>query len=116
MKHKTRVVVQGFSKHPGVDFEQPFAPVTYHATLRMYLTVVAKRGLVVQHFDVKTAYLNGSLEKEVYIRQLIGYGSKVKEECSTYGLRQSTRCRNRKLKKNPDEVRNQAYRISLLRL
>ncbi|XP_055614999.1 uncharacterized protein LOC129761305 [Toxorhynchites rutilus septentrionalis] len=65
VKHKARIVAQGFSKRPGVDFEETFAPATCHATFRTFLAVAAKRRLIVQHFDVKTAYLNGTLEEEV---------------------------------------------------
>lgn len=75
-----------------------FAPVTRQSTLRVFLTVAVKRKMVVQHWDVKTAYLNGTLDEEIYMRQPPGHTTLGKEELvcrlrrSIYGLRQSNRC------------------------
>ena len=103
VKFKARLVAQGYTQHQGVDFDEVFAPVTRQSTLRVFLTVATKRKLVVQHWDVKTAYLNGTLEEEIYMRQPPGHLAPGKEELvcrlrrSIYGLRQSARCWNRKL-------------------
>lgn len=102
VKLKARVVAQGYSQKSDIDFDQVFAPVTRQATLRLFLTVAAKQNLIVQHLDIRKAYLNGVLE-EVYMRQPPGFVVVGKEEyvCrlrrSIYGLRQSARCWHRKL-------------------
>lgn len=103
-KFKARVVAQGFTQQFGVDFDEVYAPVTRQASLRIFLTVVASQNLVVRHLDVKTAYLNGVLEEEIFMRQPPGTVARGQEELvcrlkrSIYGLRQSARCWNAKLK------------------
>ena len=104
VKCKARIVAQGFAQKYGVDFDQVYAPVTQHATFRTFLAVAAKKGLAVKHLDVKTAYLNAELEEEVLMKQPPGYAVPGQEELvcrlrrSIYGLRQSARCWNLKLK------------------
>lgn len=103
VKFKARVVAQGHTQQFGIDYDQVFAPVTRQTTLRTFLTVAANRGLVVRHLDVKTAYLNGTLEEEIFMRQPPGFAVPGQEELvcrlkrSIYGLRQSARCWNRRL-------------------
>lgn len=103
VKHKARVVAQGYTQKFGEDFEEVYAPVTQHATFRTFLTVAAKRNMTVKHLDIKTAYLYGVLEEEVFMRQPPGCGAKGKEKLvcrlhkSIYGLRQSARCWNKRL-------------------
>lgn len=103
VKYKARIVAQGYTQSFGEDFDEVFAPVVSHAALRTFLVVAAKQKLVVRHFDVKTAYLYGSLEEETYMRQPPGYRAEGQEELvcrlsrSIYGLRQSARCWNRRL-------------------
>lgn len=104
VKHKARLVAQGCIQKPGIDFEEVYAPVARIATLRTFLVVAAKRSMPVYHFDVKTAYLYGVLDEEIFMRQPPGFEVPGNEELvcklkrSIYGLRQSARCWNRKLK------------------
>lgn len=106
VKHKARLVAQGYAQRSGVDVDDVFAPVTCQATFRTFLSVAAKNGMHVRHLDVKTAYLYGHLEEEVFMRQPPGFVVPGKEHLvcrlqrSIYGLRQSARCWNRRL----DEV------------
>lgn len=101
--HKARLVAQGFNQRYGINYVDVFAPVTRLATLRMVLAVAGKRQMFLHHFDIKTAYLNGILEEEVYMRQPPGYLAAGKESLvclvkkSLYGLKQSARCWNRAL-------------------
>lgn len=103
VKHKARLVAQGFNQRFGIDYVDVFAPVTRLATLRTVLAVAGKRQMILHHFDIKTAYLNGTLEEEVYMRQPPGYEAVGKENLvcrikkSIYGLKQSARCWNRAL-------------------
>lgn len=73
VKHKARLVAQGFAQRSGVDVDDVFAPVTCQPTFRTFLAIAAKRKMVVRHLDVKTAYLYGSLEEEVFMRQPPGF-------------------------------------------
>jgi hypothetical protein len=100
VKYKARLVAQGFTQKFGVDYDEVFAPVTRLTTLRVLLGIASKKKLILKHFDVKTAYLCGNLDEEIFMRQPRGYqqGSLVcKLKKSLYGLKQSARCWNKKL-------------------
>ena len=74
-----------------------FAPVARIDTVKMILAMAANRGWEVHHLDVKTAFLNGELEEEVYVVQPEGYVVKGKEQHvyklskALYGLKQAPR-------------------------
>ena len=57
----------------GVDFEEVFAPVARLDTIRLILALAAHRGWKIHHLDVKSAFLNGELEEEVYVAQPEGF-------------------------------------------
>lgn len=97
IKHKARLVAQGFSQQPGLDFEETFAPVSRMTSLRILLTIAATHDLEVHQADVEGAYLNGELDREIYMRLPHGY---MPSKASTttlllkktlYGLKQSGR-------------------------
>uniref|UniRef100_A0A5S6QQU2 Integrase catalytic domain-containing protein n=1 Tax=Trichuris muris TaxID=70415 RepID=A0A5S6QQU2_TRIMR len=100
--YKARLVARGFSQKYGLDYDETFAPVVRHETVRVLFTVAAARRLHVRHLDVKCAYLNGELEEEIYMEQPQGFVVPGKEskvlrlKKSIYGLKQSARCWNRK--------------------
>lgn len=104
VRYKARFVAQGYSQQYGVDFSDVFAPVAMQSTLRVLLAITGQRKLEVRHVDVKSAYLNGKLEEDVYVRQPIGFEEPGKEEhvCklhkSCYGLKQSARVWNTTVK------------------
>ena len=93
IKHKARLVVKGYVQRQGIDFDEVFAPVTRLDTVRVMLAVAANRGWQVHHLDVKSAFLNGELQEEVYVSQPEGYMVKGKENLvyrlhkTLYGLR-----------------------------
>jgi hypothetical protein len=101
--YKARYVAQGFSQIYGEDYDEVFAPVAKQTTLRTLLAVVGKRRMQVKHFDAKTAFLNGELKEELFIKQPEGFVVKGKEhlvcklEKSIYGLKQSARTWNKTL-------------------
>ena len=102
-RYKARLVALGCSQRAGVDYDETFAPVVKLSTLRIMLALVAARDLDVFQLDVKTAFLNGILEEEVYMRQPEGYAVKGRETdvCrlikSIYGLKQAPRVWNMEL-------------------
>jgi len=65
---KSRFVIQGFSQRPGFDYNSSYAPVVSTVTLRMLLAIATIRKWKIFQFDVRTAYLNGNLDKPVYVR------------------------------------------------
>lgn len=100
IRHKARLVAQGFSQKYGVDYNEVFAPVARSTTLRLLLSVSGKRKYIVNHYDIKTAFLNGKLTEEIYMKQPPGFekGDKVfKLRKSLYGLKQSARVWNQTL-------------------
>jgi hypothetical protein len=102
-RYKARLVAKGFSQKYGQDYDATFAPVAKQSTLRTLLAISAIRKLRVRHYDVKTAFLNGDIEEELYMSQPDGYVSQGNEHLvcklnkSLYGLKQSARAWNIKL-------------------
>ncbi|KAJ4718340.1 Retrovirus-related Pol polyprotein from transposon TNT 1-94 [Melia azedarach] len=81
----------------GVDYNEIFSPVVRHTSIRVLLAIVAHQDLELEQLDVKTAFLHGELEKEIYMTQPDGFRVPGKEDyvCklkkSLYGLKQSPR-------------------------
>ena len=76
-KHKPRLVVKGYAQMFGVYFSKSFAPVARLDTIRM-LALVAQKGWKIYQLDVKLAFLNGYLEEEIFVEQLVGFAVKGK--------------------------------------
>ena len=96
-KHKARLVVKGYSQMAGVDYGDTFAPVARHETIQLLVALAANCGWKIFHLDVKSAFLIGILEEEIYIEQPIGFlvaghEDKVyKLHKALYGLKQAPR-------------------------
>lgn len=68
VRHKARLVVKGYAQKKGVDYDEVFAPVARMETIRTLLALAAHQRWEVHHMDVKSAFLNGDLEEEVFVR------------------------------------------------
>ena len=68
-KFKARLVIQGFRQKEGIDFFDTYAPVARISTIRLLLALAAIHNLVIHQMDVKTAFLNGELDEEIYMKQ-----------------------------------------------
>ena len=99
-RYKARLVAQGYSQEAGLDYDEVFAPVARYSSIRSVLAIANKLDLEVHQMDVKTAFLNGDLENEIYMEQPEGYVDREQSEMvcklrkSLYGLKQSARCWN----------------------
>ena len=67
-KYKARLVSQGYSQIPGLNFNETYSPTIQLMAIRLILAIACKYNLELRHMDVKGAYLNGMLEEEVYMR------------------------------------------------
>lgn len=96
-RYKARLCAQGFTQEFGVDYVETFSPVAHYNSIRLFLAVAVWMKMDVQQMDVKTAFLNGTLDEELYMKQPPGFEVKGKEdlvcklEKSLYGLKQSPR-------------------------
>ena len=101
ISHKARLVAQGCSQKPGVDFNETFVPIMRLETLRTRLAIAAIEDFEILQLDVKGAYLNGDLQEEIYMRQPIGFEDRTHRVCrlekSLYGLKQAGNVWNREL-------------------
>jgi hypothetical protein len=102
-KYKARLVAKGYVQRPGIDFEEVFAPVARLESVRLLLAIAAHYGWGVHHMDVKSAFLNGDLQEEVYVQQPPGFADGTHQHKvlrlhkALYGLRQAPRAWNQKL-------------------
>ncbi|GJV21596.1 zinc finger, CCHC-type containing protein [Tanacetum coccineum] len=103
IKHKARLVAKGYIQEHGIDFEEVFAPVARMETIRLLLAIAANNKWQVHHLDVKSAFLHGDLQEEVYVTQPEGFikrkdnGKVYRLIKALYGLRQAPRAWNIKL-------------------
>lgn len=96
-KHKARLVVKGYAQVFGVDYSDTFAPVARLDTIRLLLALAAQRNWKVFQLDVKSAFLNGFLQEEIYVEQPEGFVEKEDQDKvyllrkALYGLKQAPR-------------------------
>jgi hypothetical protein len=72
-KHKARFVAIGFSQVEGIDYEETFAPLARYTSIRTIIALASTLGWRLHQMDVKTTFLNGEIEEEVYIEQPDGF-------------------------------------------
>ena len=66
-KHKAQFMARGFSQREGVDYGETFAPVARYTSIRSIILVAAELGWKIYQMDVKTAFLHGVIQEEIYI-------------------------------------------------
>jgi transposase InsO family protein len=97
-RYRARLVVKGYAQKEGIDFNEIFSPVVRLTTIRVVLAMCAIFDLHLEQLDVKTAFLHGELEEEIYMLQPEGFAETGKENLvcrlnkSLYGLKQAPRC------------------------
>ena len=96
-RYKARLVARGYSQKEGLDYKETFAPVAKFASIRTLLALAAHQDYEVHQMDVKTAFLNGDLDVDLYMQQPEGFLVAGQEELvcklrkSIYGLKQAGR-------------------------
>lgn len=96
-KYKARLVAMGYTQEFGIDYEEVFSLVARIDSMRIFLSIAAHKRWLIFQLDVKSAFLNGKIEKEVYVAQprgfeILGQHMKVyKLEKALYGLKQAPR-------------------------
>jgi hypothetical protein len=80
-KHKGRLVAKDFSQIPGVDYNDVFSSVVKHSSIRTFFSIVVAHDLELEQLDVKTAFLHGELEGEIYMDHSEGFIVPGKENC-----------------------------------
>ena len=94
--YKARLVTKGFRKIQGVDYDETFSPVAMLKSVRIMLAIAAYFDYEIWQMDVKTSFLNGNIEKELYMIQPKGFidPKDVDKVCnlhwSIYGLKQAS--------------------------
>jgi hypothetical protein len=103
IRYKARLVAQGFTQRPGIDYEETYSPVVDATTFRDLISLAIREGLDVRLMDVVTAYLYGSLDHDIYMKIPKGFklpeatrpdsheNYLIKLNRSLYGLKQSGR-------------------------
>jgi hypothetical protein len=96
-KYKARLLAKGFKQKLGIDYYETYAPVARLETIRTIIALAAQKKWKLYQLDVKSAFLNGYLEEEIYVEQLEGFlveggENKVfKLKKALYGLKQVPR-------------------------
>ncbi len=112
-RHKARLVVKGCAQREGIDYNEVYAPVAKHTTMRALLAKAVAEGLHVHQLDVKTAFLNGDLEEDIWMQQPPGFSVDGGLAChlkkSLYGLKQAPRAWNKRL---TEELESQGFVVS----
>jgi len=96
-KYRARFVARGFSQKEGIDYEKIFAPTLRYTTIRLLVSFAATMGWNIHQMDVKTAFLNGTIDEEVHIKQPEGFKVNNRDfhvcrlKKTLYGLKQAPR-------------------------
>jgi hypothetical protein len=96
-KFKARFVAKGFSLKEGIDYDETFPPVARYTSIRAVISIAAEMGWKIHQMDVKTTFLNGIIEEEVYIEQPKGFEVHGRDfhvcrlRRALYGLKQAPR-------------------------
>lgn len=97
-RYKARLVARGFSQRAGLDYGETWSPVVRYEAIRVLLALTAVLDLEMVEFDIKTAFLNGFIEEDIYMElpPTPNTGTIVKLQRSLYGIKQAPRAWNRR--------------------
>lgn len=102
VRFKARLVAKGFTQRAGIDYEETYSPVVRYDSLRAVFAIAAALDLEIAQLDIKTAFLYGDLNEDLFMSQPTGFLSKGQEKLvcrlkrSLYGLKQASRSWNSK--------------------
>ena len=97
IRDKSRLVTRGYTQVEGIDFDKTFAPVARLESIRILLAIASHLNFKLYQMDVKSAFLNGMLQEEVYVQQPKGFvdphklDDVYKLKRALYGLKQAPR-------------------------
>ncbi|GKF84774.1 putative ribonuclease H-like domain-containing protein [Tanacetum coccineum] len=97
IRNKERLVAQGYTQEEEINYEEFFAPVARIEAIRLFLAYAPFKDFIVYQMDVKSAFLYGKIEEEVYVCQPSGFEDPefpnrvYKVEKALYGLHQAPR-------------------------
>ena len=108
IRFKSRLVAKGFTQTYGIDYLETYSPVAKLASLRILLAIAAVQDWEIQQMDVVTAFLAGDIDEEIYMKQPEGFeqgeGLVCKLRKSLYGLKQSPRIWNQKIRGSLESI------------
>ncbi|KAH9658404.1 hypothetical protein KPL70_023484 [Citrus sinensis] len=97
VRNKARLVAQGYNQEERIDFDETFAPVARLESIRMLLAYACHKNFILYQMDIKSAFLNGYIMEEVYVKQPPGFENEkfpdhvYKLSKALYGLKQAPR-------------------------
>ena len=95
VRNKAQLVAQGYTQIKGIDFGETYAPVARLESIRVMLAFANHNGILLYQMDVKSAFLNGEIEEEVYVMQPPGFEDPKNPDMvyklhkALYGLKQA---------------------------
>jgi len=87
-RNKARLVAQGYNQQEGIDYTETFAPVARLEAIKLLLSYAVNHGIILYQMDVKSAFLNGVIGEEVYVKQPPGFED-LKHPDHVYKLKKS---------------------------